>query len=116
MPILRERVAWSRARPPTETRASADLTPDEQARVRVAIVFLRTRFGTYPKLASAMEVNLRTLTLAASRRGTVSAGIALRAARAAKVPVETILTGAWPPPGMCPTCGRSAEHDDRGEP
>jgi hypothetical protein len=116
MPILRERVAWSRARPPTETRASADLTPDEQRNAKVAIAFLMKRHGTLGKLAEAMGAKAGTVKVAAGKRGKVSAGIALRAARAAKVPVEDILTGAWPPPGMCPTCGRSAEHDVQREP
>ena len=116
MPILRERVAWSRARPPTETRASADLTPDEQRHVKAAIAFLAKRYGSYRKLAETTGTKRATLIQAASKRGSVSAGIALRVSRAAGVPLESILSGAWPPAGACPHCGRSAEHDDRGKP
>jgi hypothetical protein len=115
MTILRERVAWSRAKPPSETRASADLTPDEQQNAKAALAFLVKRYGSR-KLAEAMSSRRGTLFYAAGKRGTVSAGVALRAARAAKVPLEAILSGAWPPTGMCPTCGHVAEHDDRGQP
>jgi|CZKU01.1.fsa_nt_gi hypothetical protein len=50
MPILRERVVWSRARRPTETRASADLTPNEQRNAKAALVFLAKRFGALRNL------------------------------------------------------------------
>jgi hypothetical protein len=116
MPILRERIAWSRATPPDKTRTSSDLTPDEQRHVKAALAFLVRRHGSYAKLATVAGTKRATLVLAGGKRGTVSAGIALRVARAAKVPLEDILSGAWPKPGACPTCGRSAEHDERGKP
>jgi hypothetical protein len=104
--ILRSRVAWTKPRDPTETRRSSDLTPEEQANVKTALRFLAKRQGTYQKLAAAMRVNRETLKLAA-HRGRVSAGVALRAARAAGVPMEDVLGGRWPAAGTCPHCGRA---------
>jgi len=106
MAILRERVRWERERPPTETRRSSDLTPEEQANARVAIRFLAKRHGTYGALAKAMGANLATVRCAA-QRGTVSAGVVLRLARVAGVPLEEVLAGRWPTDGACPHCGRT---------
>jgi len=95
----------------TETRRSSDLTLDEQEHVRAAVRFLRVRLGGLAKLAAAMGSNIGTVT--AILRRPVSAGLALRVARAAKVPLEDVLTGRWPPDGMCPHCGRGG--DDGGK-
>jgi DNA-binding XRE family transcriptional regulator len=105
MPILRERVRWERERPQNETRYSSDLTPAEKENVRAAIRFLAKRHGTYEKLAKAVGAKRKTLSSAALR-GSVSAGIALRIARVAGVPLEDVLGGRWPVEGMCPHCGR----------
>jgi hypothetical protein len=102
MPILRERVAWSRPKAPR----GPDLSPEERQRVKVALAFLLVRFGKQKALADAMGLKKATVAYAASKRGGVTAGVALRAARAAGVPLEDILSGAWPKPGMCPHCGR----------
>ncbi|MBI3071426.1 MAG: transcriptional regulator [Deltaproteobacteria bacterium] len=73
------------------------------------MLFLRKRLGGTRQLAQAMNANPETVSVAlATRRGAVSAGIALRAARAAGVPLEQILSGEWPPAGMCPHCGRAS--------
>lgn len=106
MAILRARVAWTKPRPPNETRRTSDLTPEEQANVRKAIHVLRRRIGSYEALAKALRVNLKTLAGYGSKRAP-SAGIAIRAARLAGVPVDDVLTGAWPVPGSCPHCGRT---------
>lgn len=102
MPILRERVAWSRLKAPR----GADLTPDEQGATKTALAFLLRRFGTWPALAAAMGLKQNTLRYAAGKRGSVTAGVALRAARAAGVPLEDVLSGRWPTATMCPHCGR----------
>ncbi|HLK41294.1 MAG TPA: hypothetical protein VKU41_31300 [Polyangiaceae bacterium] len=106
MPILTERVGWKRHRPPKETDASSDLSPEEQAHAKAAIRFLGKRFGSYGKLAEAMRAKRATVISAVSARGAVSAGVALRAARAADVPLEDVLAGRWPTATMCPYCGR----------
>lgn len=104
--ILRSRLSWTKPRPPTETRRSSDLTPEEQSNTRTALRFLAKRLGTWEALAKAMGANRATVELAA-RRGTVSAGIALRAARVAGASVEDVLAGRWPVAGACPHCGRT---------
>src|SRR5580704_17771311 len=104
MPVLRERVAWSRPR----ARRGPDLSPEEADRVRVALAFLAKRFGTWKAMTDAMDLKLDTVRHAVKKRGGVTAGVALRAARAAGVPLEDILAGRWPKPGACPHCGGEA--------
>jgi len=104
MTVLTKRETWEKSRALTTARRSSDLTLQEQQNVKVAIPFLAKRFGTYRKLSEAMGAQRATVMLA-GHSGVVSAGIALRAARVAGVPVEAILTGEWPPSGMCPYCG-----------
>ena len=107
MGILYERKSWRKARPPTETRRSSDLTPEEQANAKAALRFLAKRHGSVRKLAETMGANVRTVRYALERNGHVSAGVALRAARAAAVPLEDVLAGRWPLKGACPHCGRT---------
>lgn len=106
MTILTERRSWSRHRPQNETKRSSDLTPTEQANVRAALSFLRVRFGTMRKLAEAMKAQKTTVSFALNPKRAVTAGIALRVARVAGVPLEEVLTGRWPALGACPHCGR----------
>ncbi len=76
--------------------------------MKVALRVLTKRYGSQPALAEAMGLKVATVKYAAKARGTVTAGVALRAARAAKVPLEDVLAGRWPKPGACPYCGREA--------
>ncbi len=103
--ILTTRKTWHGPRPANQTRRSTDLTPDEQANVRRALRFLAKRHGDTSKLAKVMKAHRETVQRPA-RGGVVSAGIALRAARVAGVPLEDVLTGRWPKEGACPHCGR----------
>jgi hypothetical protein len=105
MAILRERTVWRKPRPANETRRSTDLTPAERESAKVAIRHLAKRHGSYGKLAAAMSASTETVRLAA-RTGKLSAGLALRAARLAGVPLEDVLAGRWPVAGACPHCGR----------
>jgi hypothetical protein len=100
--VLSHPIAWRRL---AKRDVEADLSVDEQACVRRALRFLAKRHGTYAKLAASMKAKPATVMLAA-RSGTVSAGIALKAARVAKAPLEDVLAGRWPKPSMCPLCGR----------
>jgi transcriptional regulator with XRE-family HTH domain len=102
MPVLREAKTWSRPK----ARWGPDLSPEEVAHVKAALAFLRIRHGSLRALAGAMGVKVATVSYAACKKGGVSAGLALRAARAAGVPVEEMLAGRYPPPGVCPHCGR----------
>jgi len=103
-PILTERVSWRKPRPPGETRYASDLTPEEQAHVRAALRVLKIRFGGWRPLASALRAKQPTVRHAAHTKKP-SAGLALRAARLAGVPLEEMLRGAWPKKGECPMCG-----------
>jgi hypothetical protein len=105
MTILTKREVWRKPRPANETRRSYDLTPAEQENVRVALRFLATRLGDTSKLAKAMGAHRETIQRPV-RGGVVTAGIALRAARVAGVPLEDVLGGRWPPKGASPHCGR----------
>jgi len=102
MAILRAPVRWRRT---AKRDIDADLTPTEQANVRRALRFLAKRHGTLGKLADAMGAKLARIKEAIGRRA-VSAGLALKASRVAKVPLEDVLAGRWPPSTMCPYCGR----------
>ena len=106
MAILCGPKTWTRPRPATETRRASDLTPEEQANVKRAFLVLRQRLGSQAALAGALKVNLHTLHWYGQRRGRPTAGVALRAARLAKVAVEELLAGRWPIEGACPHCGR----------
>ena len=106
MAILRGPKTWTRPRPATETRRASDLTPEEQANVKRALLVLRQRLGSLAELAVALRANRDTLKWYGSRRGRPTAGIALRAARLAGVAVEELLAGRWPVEGACPRCGR----------
>ena len=107
MGILYERKSWSKSRPPNTTQRSTDLTVEQQANAKATLRFLATRHGSARKLAEAMGAKVRTVRAALEVRGRVSAGLAVRVAKVAGVPLEDVLGGAWPPPGACPHCGRS---------
>lgn len=105
MTILTKPKVWRADRPVNETRRSSDLTPAERENLRAALRFLRVRLGGCAKLAEAMRANVQTLQSATRPRRSLGAGLALRAARVAGVPVEDVLSGAWPGE-RCPHCGR----------
>ena len=105
MTVLSKRETWGKLRPQNETRRSSDLTPEEQKNVRAAIRFLRTRMGGNAKLAAALRANRASVDRGCLPNSRPSAGLALRVARVAGVPLEDVLQGAWPPAGACPHCG-----------
>jgi len=104
--ILRARHSWRRQQDPNSAVRASDLTEDEQQHVRRALHFLMKRLGGRTALAKAMRTKLTTVASSLKPQRGVSAGTALRAARAAGRPVEELLAGAYPPPGACPYCGR----------
>jgi len=105
MTILTKRSEWRVVRPSNETRRSTDLTPEEQANMRRALLFLRARYGSWAKLATALRAKHHTVERAGGYGRPVGAGLAVRAARLAGVPLDDLLSGAWPGT-RCPTCGR----------
>ena len=106
-PVLTAPITWNKLRPSDKVRRSSDLTPEEMAYAKVALRVLRLRVGTIRQLATELSANPKTLAAALSKKGKPTAGLMLRAARIAGVPLEEILSGAWPKPNSCPRCGRS---------
>jgi len=83
-----------------------DLTTEEQARVRKALRFLRTRAGGWGPLATALGFTRATLThVSDDRSRVVTASLAFRLARLAMVPVDDLLAWKYPPANACPHCG-----------
>jgi hypothetical protein len=106
MAILREREVWKR--PPRQRSHRVDwLSPDETANVRKAVEILRAKHGDLKRLARAMGVSYQALIRAMGDGSKPGAGVALRAAKLAGVPVEDVLSGAYAKGWVCPTCGRS---------
>jgi hypothetical protein len=105
MTVLATRTTWRKPQQlaPAQT---PDLTVEEVANVKRALRVLRQRIGGNAPLATALGVNPITLMLATNRKRKPSVGMALRAARLAGVPLEDVLSGAWPKAGACPHCGR----------
>lgn len=109
MTILRERKTWERPRPVRETTPADELTADQEEYVRAALRFARVRYGAWKRLAKALGMKHFTLWQATQRRRRrPTAGLALRVARLVGVPVEDVLSGAWPKDGQCPTCWRQS--------
>jgi hypothetical protein len=105
--VLVRTEVWQKPRAPRPSRVG-DLTFEERENVRRALKFLRSKLGSGPKLARALDVHPTMLKkmIPPQARCKPQAGLALRAARLAGVPVEDVLSGAWPPEGACPHCGR----------
>lgn len=110
MAILRVKQTWKKQREP-KARAGTErvdsLSPEERANVIAALKVLRVRFGTWQAVADALKVTHKSVENAVSSKQKPSAGLAIRTARAAGVPVDDVLSGAFPKPGACPMCGRS---------
>jgi len=102
MTILRERQVWRKAN--VQPARPSPLSRDEQENVRKALRVLQVRFGSWGEMAKLMGVSPITLQQAA-RQKPVSAAIVVLAAKVSKIPVEDLLSGAWPKP--CPVCGRT---------
>lgn len=112
MAILRERKVWKREKSTTRKWRGLDyLTAEQEANVRRAVDVLRIRLGSLPAVAAAMGTTRASLEHMLGARGKITAGLAVHAARLAGVPVDDVLTGAFPKPGACPMCGRC---EDRG--
>jgi hypothetical protein len=84
------------------------LTPEEQAHVRVALYAIHARLGTW--IATARAVRIKRATLRRVRAGQrVKLYLAQRVARSVGVTVTDLRTGRYPTPGVCPRCGCPAD-------
>jgi hypothetical protein len=71
----------------------------EQAHVQSAVRFLRARCRGWTQLVKAIGFTRKTLTKPATP------AVVFRVARLAGVGVDDVLTGKYPPPGVCAHCG-----------
>jgi hypothetical protein len=85
--------------------ATGDFTAKEVANVRAALRFLHVRCGTWAALARVIGFKESTLGNIAGGHKPVTATLAVRIAKFAKVGVDDVLTGQFPAPGTCPHCG-----------
>ena len=108
MSLLTKRETWRKPKALTAGR-TPDLTSEEIVNVKRAIKVLRQRHDSYEALAPLMGVTRKALSHTVTRGRKPGVGLALRAARVAGVPLEEILSGAWPKEGACPMCGRRDE-------
>ena len=105
MTILRERITWKKPRSAVQGR-SYELTVDEQRNVRAAFNYMRARMGGARLVAEAIGIGVASAkkVCAGDPKVKPNAGMAIRIARLAGVPIEDVLAGRWPV--GCPHCGR----------
>ena len=79
------------------------LSPKEASNVKAAARFLHARMGDWRAVAKALHVSKATCIRAPSPI------LAFRLARLVGVPIDDLLTGKYPPPGVCAHCGHQEE-------
>lgn len=95
--------------------STLDLTVQEQEHVRNALIFLKVKLGTWKCVARVLHFEETTLVNVANNKRTITANVAFRLARLVKVKVDDLITGTWPPVGMCPRCGYQDLRDTNGK-
>jgi DNA-binding XRE family transcriptional regulator len=101
MAILLAKKVWkrNRAQPRLHAQLGA-LTPVEQANVLAAGKKLRAQYRSWKAFAEATGVRRLTLFRACTGQQDPCAGLALRLARLARVPIDDVLGGVFAKP-MC---------------
>lgn len=84
---------------------TVDLDATQQANVRGAMLFLRTKFCGWESLSKLLHFDPTTLIHVGRGRRPVCASLAFRIARLVKIKVDDLLSGKFPGPGTCPHCG-----------
>jgi hypothetical protein len=102
MTILTHQTSWKR-QPTTRRVNRTDLTPEERANARRALVVLKIRLGTWRAVGDALRISSQRDW--ERKRKTPSLSVAFRVARLVGVPLEEVLVGRWPTAGECPLCG-----------
>ncbi|MGK3995968.1 transcriptional regulator [Sorangium sp. So ce1024] len=87
-------------------RQCLTLTPTQSSRLRATLRNLRAAYGTWDCLAGVMGVARSTLRNIVKGHDGGSFAMAMRAAKAAGIPMEQLL-GGLVAADRCPTCGRS---------
>jgi DNA-binding XRE family transcriptional regulator len=107
MAILVAKKVWRRERTKPRLHAQlAALTPAEQANVLAFAKTLRARCHSWEAFARRVGVQRLTLFRACTGIQDPCAGLALRLARMAKVPIEAVLGGSLARAGRCAVCGK----------
>jgi hypothetical protein len=105
----KERIIWKRELKPRKFELLNRLMPEQEENVRIALAVLRVRHGSLWAVARIMRVNPDAVVRASKKNGRPAAGLALRVAQVAGVPVDDVLQGRFPCPGSCPMCGHQLE-------
>ncbi len=82
------------------------LSDDERQRLRAVLKNLRHLLGTWNRVSEATGVSVNTLCGISKGRDFGSMNVAVRAARAANIPVEHLLDGTLSSADRCRHCGQ----------
>lgn len=96
---------WKRQKPERKGAKLAKLNPDELAHARYALRHTRAHYGSSEAMADALGVSRTTVAQSAGSYP-LSINLVVRLARLVGVSMDAILTGEWPEPRKCPTCGQ----------
>lgn len=109
MAVLTERKVWRRPARELPVRKRQDpsrLKDHEVAYVRAALGVMKLRYGSWRRLAEAMQVGRMRVNRVASGSRLPDVAFATRLARVAGVPAEDIIRGRFVREGACPMCGQ----------
>ena len=95
-------------------KMSPDLTVEETMNVLRALRFLRTRCGGWAKLAPVLGYAPNSVKKILAGGKSISPTLTLRIARVAKVPIDDVLGGKYPPANVCRYCGHVGEPEEMG--
>lgn len=85
--------------------STLDLTREEQANVRKALLFLHEKIGNWKSLSKVLHFEETTVLNVGNGKRTITANMAFRLARLVGIGVDELLAGKYPRPGTCPRCG-----------
>ncbi len=99
-----------------ERSAALSLTAEEGKHLAATLRNLRFGLGAWSVVAmvTGLPITLLTKVAQPGRKRGIHPAVALRAAKAAGLPVETVLSGAMRPADRCPTCGAHAADRRKG--
>lgn len=107
MAILRMKETWKRAPAVRRKGERLDQLDDaERANVGAAMRVLKAKRGNWKALARALRVSIMIMNRLAQGHTKPTAGLALRLAKLAGVPVEDVLSGKYAKAEVCPHCGQ----------
>lgn len=95
------KLVWKRKSKVPLKRRPGLLSQEEQDNVRRAIQALRRHHGSLRKVAKLLGMGRPSLERIMAPKGTITAAVALEAARLAGVTMDDVLEGRFPRPVMC---------------